>query len=241
MTVSETPEIVDVIELNLGAANAINYDFLNYLNGKLEVLENSDKYRAAVITGYDRFFSAGLDLVRLFELDRSGMKTFMGNFKTTFMRLFTCRKPVVAAINGHALAGGCVLALACDYRIMGRGSSLIGLNEVKLGIGLPTMVVEFARTALPPQSFSHVLLMGEMFQPQKALTVHLIDELVEPTNVLRRSIEMASELAAGGDAFSQIKHDLRAPIVERLKSKDNSVEWLDLWFSVETREEVGAI
>src|SRR6516164_3494114 len=110
MSVSEPPEIVDVIELNLGAANAINYEFLNTLNNKLEVLENSQTYKAAVITGYDRFFSAGLDLVKLFELDRSGMKTFMGNFKSTFMRLFTCTKPVVAAINGHAVAGGCVMA-----------------------------------------------------------------------------------------------------------------------------------
>jgi|GEM_PF-96100 len=241
MSVSEPPEIVDVIELDLGAANAINYEFLNHLNNKLEVLENSSKYKAAVITGYDRFFSAGLDLVKLFEMDRSAMKTFMGNFKTTFMRLFTSRKPVVAAINGHAVAGGCVMALACDYRVMGRGSAMIGLNEVKLGIGLPTMVIEFAKAALPPSSFSQVLLRGELFPPQKALGMHLIDELVEPSNVLQRSIEIAAELAASGDAFSQIKHDLRAPAVERLKSKDNSVEWLDLWFSVDTRDAVEAV
>lgn len=240
MSVSEPPEGVNVVALNLGAANAINYEFLNYLNNKLDVLENT-KYKAGVITGYEQFFSAGLDLIELFELDRSGMKNFMSNFKSTFLRLFTFPKPMVAAINGHAIAGGCVMALCCDYRIMGRGSALIGLNEVKLGIGLPTMVIEFARATLPAQSFSQVLLMGETFLPQKAISMHLIDELVEPTTVLRRAMEIAEELAAGGDAFSQIKSDLRAPVVERLKSKDNSVEWLDLWFSVETREKIEAV
>src|SRR5882724_861270 len=240
MSVSEPLEGINVIELNLGSANAINYEFLNYLNNKLDVLEN-DKYRAAVITGYDQFFSAGLDLVGLFELDRSGMKSFMSNFKATFMRLFSFPKPIVAAINGHAIAGGCVMALACDYRIMGRGSALIGLNEVKLGVGLPTMVVEFARTVVPPQCFPQVLLMGETFPPHGAVAMHLIDELVEPTNVLRRATEVAAELAEGMDAFAQIKRDLRAPVVERLKSKDNSVEWLDLWFSVETRDKIGKV
>src|SRR3954466_13289182 len=116
MSVSEPPEGVAVIELNLGSANAINYEFLNYLNNKLDVLENS-KHRSGVITGYEGFFSAGLDLIGLFDLDRSGMKNFLTNFKTTFMRLFTFPKPLVAAINGHAIAGGCVMALACDYRV----------------------------------------------------------------------------------------------------------------------------
>jgi enoyl-CoA hydratase len=238
MSVSEPPEGVTVIELNLGKANAINYEFLNFLNNKLDVLENK-KYKAAVITGYDRFFSSGLDLVELFEMERSGMKNFMANFKATFLRLFTFPKPIVAAINGHAIAGGCVMALACDYRIMGRGDALIGLNEVKLGIGLPTMVIEFARAALPPQCFPQVLLMGETFPPQRALAMHLIDELVEPTTVLQNALEIAAKLAIGGQTFSQIKRDLRTPITEHLK--DNSVEWLDLWFSVEAREKVAAI
>ncbi len=241
MSVPETPDSIKVIELNLGAANAINHAFLSYLNTELETLENTPKFTAGVITGYDRFFSAGLDLVGLYELDRKEMKAFMDEFINVFMRLFSCRKPVVAAINGHAIAGGCVLALACDFRVMGRGASLIGLNEVKLGIGLPSMVLEFARAVVSPHAFSQVLLLGETFQPQKALAINLIDDLVEPSSVRRRAIQMATELAGGGEAYSQIKHALRNPIAEKLKTDNNTEQWLDLWFSDDTRNEISQL
>jgi enoyl-CoA hydratase len=240
MPVPEPTGSVDIIEINLGSANAINQAFLDYLNERLDALDSSEN-EAAIITGYDSFFSAGLDLVGLFDMDRSAMEGFMKKFGDTFMRLFTFRKPIVAAINGHAIAGGCVLALACDYRVMGRGSALIGLNEVKLGIALPSMVIEFARAVVQPKAYPQVLYMGETFQPQTALALQLIDELVEPTAVRRRAIDVATQLARGGAAFSQIKRDLRASIVEKLSSKDNSAEWLDLWFSPDTRERLKAI
>ncbi|HZS47562.1 MAG TPA: enoyl-CoA hydratase/isomerase family protein [Blastocatellia bacterium] len=240
MTAVAQLEDVEVIQLNLGSANAINPQFLEHLNQRLSDVEQTGA-KAALITGYEKFFCAGLDLVTLFDLSRSEMEAFVGNFKQTFLRLFSFPKPVVAAINGHAIAGGCVMALGCDYRVMGRGTSLIGLNEIKLGIALPTIVLEFVKAALPPHSFPQVLYMGGLFQPQKAVTLHLIDELVESSSVLRRSIAVAGEFGNYGAAFSQIKKDTRASFVEQIRAADNTSEWLDLWFSDETRRVLGEI
>src|SRR4051794_27933939 len=132
---------VALLSLSAGKANAMSAELLDILDAMFSRLEASDA-RAAVLTGYDRFFSAGLALPTLIDLDRPAMKRFIERFNVVMMRLFAQPRPVVAAINGHAIAGGCVLALQCDWRIMAEGDFKIGLNEVQLGIGLPSVVIE---------------------------------------------------------------------------------------------------
>src|SRR5207253_6852601 len=111
---------VALLKLEAGKANAMSSELLETLDGLLAHLSHSDA-AAAVITGYDRFFSAGLALPALIDLDRPAMKKFIGRFSEVMGRLFAERRPVVAAINGHAIAGGCVLALMCDARVMADG------------------------------------------------------------------------------------------------------------------------
>jgi enoyl-CoA hydratase/carnithine racemase len=134
-----------LLRMNTGKANAMNADWIARMNGALDEVVATGA-RALVMTGADAFFSSGLDLPALASLDRPALAAFLDSFNAVMLRVFTLPLPVVAAVNGHAIAGGCVLALQADLRVMAQGKWRIGLNEVPLGIGLPALVVETLRT-----------------------------------------------------------------------------------------------
>jgi enoyl-CoA hydratase len=238
----ETQGPVAVLRLEAGKANAIGPDLIAAFDGLLAAVEHSDA-RAVVITGYERFFSAGLDLPTLFTLDRAGMDRFLAGFEGVVLRLFTLPRPAVAAINGHAIAGGCVLAMQADYRFMGAGAGKIGLNEVQLGIGLPAVVIETLRCQVPPASLRPIALEGRLFDPATAQALGLVDEVVPPAELMARSLAKARELAElPAAAFAEVKSSLRrgvAATAERAAAAERQ-HWLDTWFSKEGRDRVGA-
>src|SRR5688572_14190973 len=136
-------EIVDeiaIVRMRFGKANSMTAEVLRALDDTFARLPSSGA-RAALVIGDGRYFSAGLAVPTLLSLDRAGMHQFIESFGATMQRVFTCPLPVVAAVDGHAIAGGCVLALQCDVRIMTDADAKIGLNEVQLGIGLPSSVI----------------------------------------------------------------------------------------------------
>src|SRR6185503_9087711 len=137
------------VTLQSGKVNAIGADFLHGFGALLD--QHADA-RALVITGAGNAFSAGLDLPSLIDLDRPTMRRFIDLFDAFMLRIFELPIPVVAAINGHAIAGGCVLALQCDVRIAADKEARIGLNETQLGIGLPAVVLETLRGQVPASS-----------------------------------------------------------------------------------------
>src|SRR5216683_40138 len=140
-----------VLRMRAGKANAIGPAWLDRMYSLLDDVLAA-RARALVITGYEGFFSAGLDLPALDALDERAMGSFMSGFSRTMLRIFELPLPVVAAVNGHAIAGGCVLALQADVRIGAASDFRIGLNEVQLGIGLPALVLG----ALPSPAFAAV-------------------------------------------------------------------------------------
>jgi enoyl-CoA hydratase len=224
---------VAFLTLSQGKANAMSVELLDRLDAIFSRLEQSDA-RAAVITGYDRFFSAGLALPTLIDLDRPAMRRFISRFSDVMVRIFSQPRPLVAAINGHAIAGGCVLALECDYRIMAEGDFKIGLNEVQLGIGLPSVVTEALRLAVPPSSLLPIAVEGQLIAPRTALQLGLVNEVVAPEKLAERAREKAVQLAAApSSGVSQVKAALRRPareVMERL-GPDEIERWLDTWFS----------
>jgi enoyl-CoA hydratase len=157
---------VAVIALELGRGNAIDPAFITALHGALDEVERSDA-RAAVVTGKGRVFCGGLDLVALHAFDRPTMERFIDDFDALFRRLFSFARPVVAAVNGHAIAGGAVLALSCDLRVMADGPHHFSLNEVQLGIPFPPATFEIVRRATPAAARSAVLLQGRRFSPAR--------------------------------------------------------------------------
>ena len=234
---------VAVLRIEGGKANALTPKLLEDIERTIDGFEESPA-RAAVLTGYERYFSAGLALTHIIDFDRDELRGFIEHFSRVMTRVFVCSKPIVAAINGHAIAGGCVIALMCDFRVSADDASIrIGLNESKLGIGLPAIVVEGLRVAVPPASFVPIALEGALFDPARALALGLVDELSAGSELLARATARAEALAASGAlAVPQIKHALRAPSLDTLaRSSELEVErWLDTWFSPEAQQRLRA-
>jgi enoyl-CoA hydratase/carnithine racemase len=206
-------------------------------------LESSDA-RAAVLTGYDTYFSAGLALPSLLGLDRQKITPFMALFESAMRRVFASPLPIVAAVNGHAIAGGCVLALECDLRLIADAPIKIGLNEVQLGIGLPATVIEPLRLQVPASSHLPIAFEGSLFAPAEAKQLGLVHEVVPPSELLSRSIERARSLARSPrKALAQIKHALRGPSLERMEkaSAPQLDEWVNAWFSEATQERLANV
>ncbi len=232
---------IAVLRLEAGKANAMNTALLEGIDNLLDEVEAGDA-RGVVITGYDRFFCAGLDLVTLSRFDRAEMGAFMRHFERVMPRVFFLPLPVVAAVNGHAVAGGCVLALQADLRVMAAGAKM-GLNEIALGVGLPPSVVVSLQHRVGPHAAFEIVSTGELYDAEVAHEKDLVDEVCPADQVLERSIELAQILAAKpGPAYRHTKAGLRAEARRRLEaSGEEPLEtWLDTWFSDEAQALVDA-
>ena len=232
-----------ILHMHAGKANAMNPALVSRLADLCVEVEASSA-RALVITGDGRAFSAGLALPELIDLDRDTMRDFMVAFKHAMLRVLELPMPVVAAIDGHAIAGGCVLALMCDERICIDDGAKIGLNETQLGIGLPAIVIEPLRAAVPPASLAPIALEGRLFSPREAHALGLVHELAPEASLLARALERARALAGPpATAVAQVKRALRTPILEAIqRTADLETEaWLDTWFSDEAQARLRAV
>lgn len=232
---------VAVLQLDNGKANALNPELLQTLGAGLDAFDASGG-RALVITGYDRFFCAGLDLATLQGFDRKAMGAFMAVFDELMTRLYHCPHPVVAAVNGHAVAGGCLLAAQADWRVLAEGKVNYGTNETQLGVGIPPGALLAARREYAPEAAVRGLLLGELFRPEQALELGLVHELAPPAGVLPRAIEQAAELAAVPPlAYAQVKAGLRGSSTVTQPDADSLERWLDTWYSDEAQRRIGSI
>jgi enoyl-CoA hydratase len=236
-------DAVLMLRLEGGKANAMDVALLDTIERLIDDFERAPA-RSAVLTGYERYFSAGLALPRLIDLDRPAMRAFMDRFARTMIRVLACEKPIVAAINGHAIAGGCVLALMCDWRICAEVDLKIGLSETQLGIGLPAIVLEPLRAAVPPASLVPIALEGRLFSPREAYELGLVHELGPGSPLLERSARFrAAKLAESpAAAVAQVKRALRTPVLEAIqRTADLEAEaWLDTWFSADAQARLHA-
>jgi enoyl-CoA hydratase len=238
----ERHDEVAVIHLETPPANAITGAFLEKL---VALLDEAKRARAAVLTGVGKFFSGGLDLRPLIDLDRPTMRAFMTQFEHGMLKLFELPVPLVAAINGHAVAGGCVMALQCDVRLIADNDALrIGLNETQIGLGLPPAVVEPLVLQLPPKSMARVALQGELFSPRDALQVGLVDEVVPAAELLTKAIARAKAFAALPPAgLRHVKESLRKLPAARVRAHSDSEaeRWLDTFYAPETQRVLRAV
>jgi enoyl-CoA hydratase len=239
----ERDQELAILHMLAGKANSLSPTMVRRLFELFRELEASDA-RALIITGDGKAFCAGLALPELIDLDRSVMRGFMDEFKHTMLRLFQLPIPVIAAIDGHAIAGGCVLANQCDVRIAADRPIKIGLNEVQLGIGMPAVVLESLRLFLPASSLVEVALQGGLFEPHDALALGLIDEVVEPDKLLARARERARALTkVPRAAHSHVKLGLRRPAIEAIERTHAELgeQWLDTWFSADAQAGLRAV
>ena len=233
---------VTVLRIRGTKANSMTPEMVAALGATIGELIERDA-RALVVTGEGKFFSAGLALPALVGLARPELRDFMRLFARTMRALFASPKPVVAAINGHAIAGGAVLALQCDVRIAAAADQRIGLNEAQLGIALPTSVMEPLRFAIAPKHFTEVALEGRLFSPAEALAVGLVDAVVPPGELESVAIARARTLGAiPPAAFATTKESIRRPVLEAIDryAESDADRWLDTWFSADAQERLRA-
>jgi enoyl-CoA hydratase len=235
------PGRVAVVTLDRPPANALNRAFFDELIALLDRLR-APEIGAVVITGTGRFFSAGLDLFEVFAYPAREFDEFTQRFDAGFGALFAFPKPVVAAVNGHAIAGGAVLAAAADFRLVADGEGRMGLTEILLGVPFPVSVLEIVRYACAGPALPELLYHGRTYPPRDAHARHLADEVVPAAEVLSRARALAEELARRPRAaFEQTKISLRADALRRLDSarRDGDPAW-DVWRSAETHAAVEA-
>lgn len=225
---------IAVLTLMHGKANALDIEFCEALAARFQELRTA---KAVVITGQGRMFSAGVDLKRLSEGGADYIRKFLPALHKLYDTVFFHPKPVVAAINGHAIAGGAVLAACADRRIMASGNGRIGVTEMLVGVPFPALAFEIVRFAVPARHLSEFTLTGATYASDEALRRGWVDEVVEPDGLLADAIAVAQELALlSPPAFAQTKTQIRQTVSERIvasgKATDKAVT--EIWTAPET-------
>jgi enoyl-CoA hydratase len=231
-----------VLRMAFGKANAFDLELLRALADALE-RENGTSERAVVLTGTGSIFSAGVDLKRVLDGGRGYLERFLPALDAGLLAAWRFEKPLVGAINGHAIAGGCLLAIACDARVLARGKASFGVPELKVGVPFPLLPMEMARTGFPNHLWSAALLAGRMFGPEECLALGLVDELCTPESLLARAVARAEELgAAPPEAFALTKRLLRLPVMEAYERHGAraAAETLELWDSKPVRAAIAS-
>ena len=228
---------VAVLRMEHGKANALDPELFGELGRNLDEIESSP-IRAVVLTGSGRMFSAGVDLKRVTEGGADYVAAFLPLLSAGLRRLVTYPRPVVAAINGHAIAGGCILALACDHRVLARGDARLGVTELLVGVPFPTLAFEVLRSAVPDHRLFELVLTGKLLDPERALAAGLASELADADALAARAVEVAAAMGAIPSAsFSLTKRTLRRSVLMALQDDRKDVDELvtSLWQAPEVQ------
>ena len=239
MLTTDLHDGIAVVTMTHGRANALDTEFC------LAIAETFEQFgrdvKGVVLTGSGNIFSAGVDLVRMSNEDLTYVAEFLPAFDRAILALFNYSRPLVAAVNGHAIAGGCLVACTADYRIMVDGVFRIGVPELKVGVPFPPAALEVLRFATPERYMQELASGERIYDAQEALTHGLVHKVV-PALSLMETAEGEIKRLAGlqASAFSLTKAMLRRPVVDRIayfnEVYGNQVE-AD-WTSDETRQAI---
>jgi enoyl-CoA hydratase len=214
---------VTVVRIDRPPANALDLELLEEGHRVIAELE-AEEPGAVVITGRDGFFSAGVDLKVAPTLDSEGQRRMVTGINRLFTGWYGVGRPVVCAVNGHAIAGGAILALCGDHRV-GSTEGRLGLTELRVGVGYPAAAMGVVRAELTPAAARNLVLRADLVGPEEALELGLVDELAQPDAVLDRALEVAGELAAlPRSAYPRVKRQLRGEAIagmERMLAEES--------------------
>jgi enoyl-CoA hydratase len=231
------------VRLDRAHGNAINLDLVDELTATFRKLDADSSVRGVLLAAAGKLFSPGLDLQELIDLDRGRMGVFLERFNACILGLYTFSKPLVAALHGHAIAGGCVLSLTADWRVL-QADRLIGLNEIRVGVPFPYGVANILRESVPQRHLEEIALFGRNYRGDEALRVGLVHEVHAEDGFEEHARSRLAELAdRDAYAFAITKRYLRAATVERIMADEARLErdFLDGWFSRSTREKMQEI
>jgi len=230
-----------VLRLDKARGNAIDEPLVEAVTAAAAQLAQDDTVRGVLLaSAHPKLFCPGLDLVALAEYDRPGMERFMTAFSVMVWALYGLPKPVVAAVSGAAVAGGCILALTADHRVLRRGAP-IGLNEVKVGVPLPWSVTRLLRASVPPQALGRIALLGRNFEGEEAVDLGLVDELAEADGFEDACRARLDEFVnKDARALATTKAWLREGVLAEMMAQEHErlSGFLDGWFSQTTQERI---
>ena len=222
---------VALVRLTNGVINAISGELVEDLLGALDKVQG--RFEGLVLCGGEKFFCIGLALPELLALDRQGMSEFWHRLDEAVLTLYRMPMPTVAAIAGHATAGGTILGMACDYRFAAEGRTLVGLNEITIGVPVPFLADLMLKQVVGERVARDIAYTGDLIAAEAAVGVGLIDEVHSKETVEEAAIGKVLEMSSpGGPAFRLIKEFRTEALSEyfdshREKKKD---KLLDCWF-----------
>ena len=233
------------LRLDRPPANALSPELIASLLAAVAAAPGAGA-RALVLSGAPGKFSGGLDVPHLIHLDRAAIAATWRDFYSLMRTLAASPIPVVAAITGHSPAGGAVISIFCDARVMaekGEGEFVIGLNEVQVGLPMPPVIFHALRRLVGPRQAERLCVTAELIPATEARRIGLIDELVPPERVIARAVEWChAVIALPPEALSTTRRLARADLVALFDENEAEVSGLvDQWFSAETRGSMQAL
>lgn len=219
-----------ILTIENGKDNSLLKEFYTEMREILNEVNNNPSPKGIILTGQGRFFSSGFNLPMF--LSFKDPKEIADFFKTleepVLLDLFMCKKPVIAALNGHTVAGGMILAAACDYRLATPNpKAKYGMSEVKIGLPLAVCQGEIVRFAMAnDKNYRDLVYFGKMMNVNDAKDINIIDEIVEESELISRAKQLISLwIDNPGRAFMPIKFLMRRELGERLKTYVDELDW----------------
>lgn len=228
-----------IITIGRPKVNALNDRLIAELKAAFQNAQSNDYVDVVILTGEGSFFSFGFDVPEFMSYPKSSFESYVNNYSELIKEIFMFPKPVIAALNGHAIAGGCVLTLACDYRVMISPKAKIALNEMTFGSSLFSCVTETLQYAVGYTNSEKIVYSGKMHSAQEALSLGLIDQIANEDQFSQLVSEVAQDFAAKDKfAFASIKKMLKHETLNRIESRERETisEFVDIWYSQHTRE-----
>lgn len=212
---------VAVLELNRAPVNSLNLEYLQELESTIGSLEENKAIKGMIITSaLPNMFSAGLDIMEMYQGKEERLRLFWGALQDFWLRLYGSRLATVAAINGQSPAGGCLIALSCDYRIMAQGKFVIGLNETLLGLVAPFWFANSMKLTAGHRETEKAIQLGKLYTCEEALKVGIVDELVPPEQLLdQANQELSKWIKIPAFARHNSKLLMRQASLDELRSK----------------------
>jgi enoyl-CoA hydratase len=223
---------VTILTVDRPPANALDVELLEEIVDSLNAL-STDPPRALVLAGSSGFFSAGADLKLVPTYGAREQRRMVEGINEMVLTTYGLPYPVVAAVTGHAIAGGLVLALCADYRVASI-EGRYGLTEVKVGVPYPRAAIGVVRAELAPPAARRLALGSRLTNAAECVTLGVFDEAVAPDRVIDRALDVARELAAHpADVYAHTKRGLRAPAIEQMRVGVASDPLPDAWVAVD--------
>jgi enoyl-CoA hydratase/carnithine racemase len=234
---------IRTLKLARPPVNALNVPLFEALGAAIAAAPR-DGARGLLLTGAGKLFSAGLDVSVLAGLDAPGLSAFLSSFFACLKALAESPVPIVAAINGHSPAGGAVLALFCDHRIMARGDFRIGLNEVQVGLQPGPLIYKVLKRVVGLRVANELLPQGLLLTPEEALAVGFVDELADAAELEGRARGWLERvLALPPVAYAATRAMARADLVALMveATRRGQSEMVEAWMGPETRAALAAL